>query len=306
LPLLLLAACNPDFWAFSSGSHGTTAVVVYVSDSPADEADEVFVTFDSVELRGGAGDASLSTTPQEVELLALRNGRRARLARADAPPGTYDALVLRLSSSRGAHRLTGGGVVHELDLPAGEERIEIRGPFTLHEGRATELHVDFNARMSILEAGGRFTLVPQCDGMDASAARFIDGLVVDDLGRPVAGAVVSAQLAGAEICSGRTDADGAFRLGPVADPDLTLVATAKGHGVTTGKGVLALPRADTGVLLGVARGSYVRLLRDGALVAVAGVDPATGAYAFREVPPGPFELEVWGAEGLLETYPVTR
>jgi hypothetical protein len=307
LLLLLLAACNPDYWAFSTGGHGTTAVVVYVSDSPADGADEILVTFASVGLTGGPGDVVLSATSQEVELLALRNGRRALLARAEVRPGLYDALVLRLSSAHGAHHLALDGATHPLDLPPGEERIEIAGPFLLHEGRTLELHLDFNARMSILEAGGRYTLRPQCDGMDVAAARFLEGTVTDDLGRPVAGAIVSAQLAGHEVTSGRTDPDGGFRLGPVADPDLTLVATAPGHGIATGTGSLLLPRADTGELAGAAPGgSYVRLLRDEALIAVAGVDPATGAYAFSQVPAGAYELEVWGPGGLLDTYPAAR
>jgi hypothetical protein len=291
--LALLAACTePDYWAFSSGSEGTTGIVVWVSDSPVDDADELFVTIDSVELRGPRG-AVLSSARQEIELLSLRNGRRARIAVAQAPRGVCDRLVLRVSAAR----LSVRGEVRPLAVADGT--VEIEGPFTIADG--TELLVDFNARMSVLGD----VLRPVCTAADLATARFLDGVVLDEIGRPVEGAVVSAQLDGDEICSGRTDAAGGFRLGPLPRDPLTLVATARHRGIATGGGpVLTLPAADTGDLAGLADGSYARLMRDGSLIAVAGIDG--GEFAFRQVPAGSYELEVWGPGGLLEVRAVER
>jgi hypothetical protein len=91
----------------------------------------------------------------------------------------------------------------------------------------------------------------------------------------------------------------------VPEAPLTLVATAGGRGIATGSGpVLRLPAAETGELSGLAEGSYARLMRDGSLIAVAGVDG--GAFNFRQVPAGRYELEIWGAGGLLEVREVER
>jgi len=294
----LAAACSePDFWAISTGNGSTTGVAIWVSDSPVDEADELFVTVESVELRGPRGTEVLSSVPREIELLSLRNGRRALLASGDVREGTYDRIVLRLSSSPRAHHLTLRGEDRALRIE--DALVEIPGPFAV-DGE-TDLLIDFNARMSVLGD----TLRPVCTAADLATARFLDGFVVDERGAPLAGAVVSAQVQGDEVCSGRTDADGGFRLGPVPDAPLTLVATAAGRGIAMGSGpVLRLLAAETGELSGLAEGSYVRLMRDGSLIAVAGIDG--GAFAFRQVPAGLYELEVWGAGGLLEVREVGR
>ncbi|HEX5138707.1 MAG TPA: DUF4382 domain-containing protein [Planctomycetota bacterium] len=294
----LVAACTePDYWALKVGGGGTTGVAIWISDSPVDEADQLFVTIDSVELQGPGGSVVLASSPQEVELLSLRNGRRELLATGTAPKGAYDRIVLRLSSSRGAHHLTLDGADRALDVA--DPVVEIDGPFGING--STDLLVDFNARMSLLGD----TLRPVCTAADLATARFVDGFVLDERGRPVADAVVSAQRGGDEVCSGRTDADGAFKLGPAPAAPLVLVATAAGRGIATGAGpVLVLPPGDTGELTGHAAGSYVRLMQGGSLIAVAGIEG--GAFAFRQVPSGAYELEIWGAGGLLEVRPIER
>jgi hypothetical protein len=68
--------------------------------------------------------------------------------------------------------------------------------------------------------------------------------------------------------------------------------------------VLVLAPEDTGDLTGSASGSYVRLMQGGSLIAVADVDG--GSFTFRQVPLGSYELEVWGAGGLLEVREIVR
>lgn len=286
----LCAACTePDYWAFSAGGGGTTGVAIWVSDSPVDEAEELFVTVGSVELRGPGGTTVLSSAPREVELLSLRNGRRELLASGKVRKGAYDRIVLRVVASRMDGRA----------LDVLEPVVEIEGPFAID--RDTDLLVDFNARMSVL--GG--ALRPLCAAADLATARFLEGSVVDERGAPVVGAIVSAQRAGEEICSGRTDEDGGYRLGPCPPGPLTLVATGRGFGIAAGLGpILVLGPEETGDLSGRATGSYVRLMQKGSLIAVAGIDG--GAFTFRQVPLGSYELEIWGAGGLLETRPIDR
>ncbi|MHC4549679.1 MAG: DUF4382 domain-containing protein [Planctomycetota bacterium] len=153
----LLAACSePDYYAFSSNQTGSrdappgfTAVVIWISDSPLDQASSVLVTIDRVELVGATGPRVLSDRSCELDLLALRDGREALLAEAEVEAGTYERLTIHLG---GFHRMVARGHTHP--LPASEEVIEVWGPFVLEDGERFELHVDFDVRASVVEASG--------------------------------------------------------------------------------------------------------------------------------------------------------
>ena len=101
--LALAAACSePDFWAFSSGSDGTKAVVIWGSDSPVDDADELAVTIDSVELRGPSGTHVLSSTPRTIELLEElnRDGLTLLIVTHDAVLGARSRRCLGMRDGR--------------------------------------------------------------------------------------------------------------------------------------------------------------------------------------------------------------
>jgi len=306
---VLAAACSePDFWAFSSRpieGEGLTVVAVWVSDSPVDAAESVYVAVDRVELDG----LVLAAGRREFDYLALRNGNRALLARAEVPPGTYARLRLRLAPD--GHRVVTDGAT--VPLAVGDARVlDFAGPFRVREHETLELQADLNLRQSVLETGGTWQLDPVWTLTDASTAAFIDGVVSDIGGGLLAGVTVSAQEAGAELASTRTGQDGTFRLGPLPAGRYDLVAPAPGlhpaalHGAAsaTGGHVLVLRTAETGTLRGrtAAAGAarVARLMRDGLLVALAGIDPATGAFEFPDVAAGLYDVEIRGAAGLLE------
>jgi hypothetical protein len=164
-------------------------------------------------------------------------------------------------------------------------------------------------RLSFVEADGAWTLRPRASLVDPVAAAFVTGAVHPD------GATVSAQQAGTEVASTRTDADGTFRLGPLPAGTYALVVTAPRSvpevrrdlalraGETSAGHLFALAPAAPG---GVAAGSappgslVVRLLRDGALVALTGV-ALDGDYSFAALPPGTYEVEFHDAHGLVGT-----
>ncbi len=302
----LLAACRePDFWAFSSNTSGTqgtrsgfTAVVIWVSDSPVDAVEAVRVTIDGLELIGPAR-RRLSNERRDLDLLELRNGRAARLASTEVEAGRYDRLRLYLAG--GAVRV--GGATHPLRLTA--SHVDLEGPFLLRDGEGLELHIDFNVRMSVLEADGAWTLRPRLLLVDAAAGAFVGGAVN-------VAATVSAQQAGDEVASTRTDRDGSFRLGPLPPGPYALVVTAPGFLPEVERGVaLRAGATSEGHLFrlapavsGTARGTaptgtvLVRVLRDGVLFAIAGV-AADGGFTLPNLPSGSYDVEFHDARGML-------
>jgi len=320
---VLAAACSePDFWSFESRTGGPnpgfTATAIWIDDSPVDGAEHVFVVFERVELSGPQGVHVLAEGRKEVDLLALRNGRSELLADTEAPAGTWSRLVLRLAPD-GA-RIVVGGRSHPLELARAQSaEISIPGLFELADGGRREWHVDFNARLSVVDAGGRWLLEPVASLL-AESGGFVSGTVLDGAGAPRSDATVSVQQGGREIVSTRTDPDGSFRLGPLEPSTYALVATAPGHAPAVSRNVTVaagseagrdpvLAPAAAGTLEGVgptgAPGVVARLLKDGAFVAQAGVDPATGAYAFRDVAPGAYEVQLWSAGALLDVRAAT-
>lgn len=305
---VLLAACRePDFWAFSSNTSGTqatksgfTAVAIWISDSPVDDAEAVRVTIAGVDLIG-AGRRRLSSERHDLELLELRNGRAARLVSTEVEAGRYDRLRLYLAG--GAVRTR--GVTHPLRLTAGH--VDLEGPFLLRDGESLELHIDFNVRMSVLEADGTWTLRPRLALLDAAAGAFVAGAVN-------VAATVSAQQAGMEVASTRPDADGTFRLGPLPAGTYALVVTAPGFsleveravalraGATSAGHLFGLAPAASGALAGAAPPGtlLVRVLHDGDLVGIAGV-AADGDFRLPNLPAGSYGVEFHDARGLLAT-----
>jgi len=303
-----IAGCaEPDLWAFSSNNSGQgttqtgfTAVAIWISDSPVDTAEAVSVTIDGVDLIGERR-RSLSTARQDLDLLELRNGRAALLAGAEVEAGRYDRLRLHLAGGE----VRADGATHPLRLAA--RHVDLDGPFLLRDGEAIELHIDFNVRLSLLEVDGTWTLRPRLSLVDARAGAIVSGAV-----EPAA-ATVSAQQAGAEIASTRTDADGSFRLGPLPAGTYALVVTARGFRAAVERGVALAPGATSaGHLFDLAPaagatvtgrappGSLVAwVLRDGALVAIAGVSAAGDFRAF--LPAGSYDVEFFDDRGLVAT-----
>ncbi len=221
LAALFTAGCGADFYAFESvqntNNPHTSFVIVWLSDSPIDGADAFEVTIDRVDLVRSGGDVELEDAHQTYDLFALRNGSRAMIAEAAVPTGGYDAvrLTLRATGPLGPRTRTGGvweslvfapGTLHVVDVP-----------FALNaqQGGRSEIQIDFNARLSVLDVGGALQLDPVLDAVNPRLAGEITGTVLDPAGQPIAGAIVVVKVGGVEYRSTTTMIDGSYVLTPL-------------------------------------------------------------------------------------------
>jgi hypothetical protein len=209
-----------------------------------------------------------------------------------------------------------GGVTRDLAFAfPSDAEVEVPLGADLPADGTVELHVDLNARASVLDSGGSWFFTPRAFGVETSRASWFTGTVLDGAGAPVAGATVSAQSAGQEVASTRAAADGRFVVGPVPPGTYALVGTSAGHhadalgplpigaGATHPGLALVLDAVGDGSVGGTvaaaAPGLSVWVYGPDGFLGRAGVDPVTGRIDPLPLPPGAYRLELRDAFGLL-------
>jgi hypothetical protein len=314
LGALASAGCGPDAWYFASITSGpnphTTFVAVWVSDSPVDDAQNLWVTLERVEVIGEHGTTTLSSARQRHDLLALTNGNRVEVGSADVPSGRVTAIRLVFATDPGANAIRIDGTDRPLAFASvGDATWTIPVEAALPEEESATFLVDVNARLAVRESGGLFAFAPEGGAVEGAQAAWLAGVVRDEASVPLALATVSAQVAGDEVASSRTDGDGRFLVGPLEPAPYHLVATAPGRAAAsvgpvvavaapTGVGAtLVLPASTPGAVEGVVPdplpGLVVRAYGPLGFLAQAGVDPVSGGFTLPALPPGTIHLEVW-------------
>ena len=219
--LLPIGCGGADFVYFESitsgPNPGATLIVVWMSDSPADDADALEVTVSRVELVGAGGSVLLASDSRTVDLLSLQNGVRVKLAETNVDPGAYDRVRITLvETGTLAPRVRTGGAWQPLGFLTPVAHV-IEVPYQLQAApdATAEIHVDFNVRTPLLDQGGDLRLDPRLDALDPAVAGTIAGTVRTAHDGPVRDAVVVAKRQGIEIRSTRTRPDGTFTLTPL-------------------------------------------------------------------------------------------
>jgi hypothetical protein len=249
---------------------------------------------------------------QTLDMLALQHGVRRQLAGATVAPGTYDAIRIELATTGGpTHWVEVGDETHALRLAEGaDSALEFPAQYRMRADEEMELQIDFNVRLSVYEAGGRWYLDPTGFMHDPRTAGAIEGTALPG------GATISAQVAGRELASVKSGPDGFFRLTPLQSGRYDLVVTHKGHAPAVEPNVTVarestsnghhflLSQAASGSIEGdylavYSPGLTLRLVWNGNFIGFAGVDPQSGAFHFPYVPPGPLEVEAWDHTGPL-------
>jgi hypothetical protein len=195
----LLAACGGG--GDGDGDKAATGTLkLSITDSPVDDAREVWIQFRAVEFKpeGGAPvmqelrNTSGALEPQKINLLALQGGQAAVLVNNVAlPAGRYEwirLLVDNQSNVRDSYILMKDGSECELRVPSGDESgLKMNRGFTLPAEGSVALTVDFDLRKSIHAPPGQ-----QGSGMNCTQGylmRPVLRLVQDSEAGAIAGTV---------------------------------------------------------------------------------------------------------------------
>lgn len=187
-----------------------------LTDAPVDGATSVVVAFTGIDLQRADGTAISIDFPatKSIDLLALQNGATGALTQGAAvPAGDYQWMRLKVLADKNTQNesyitLT-TGAQYPLYIPSGAETgLKLVRPFTVAQGSATSLIIDFNLRKSVTAPAGQdpnYILRPALQLMDQlqvgkiTANIDLAALTTAQLG---AGAPISSCKAGLYLFSG--------------------------------------------------------------------------------------------------------
>jgi hypothetical protein len=235
--MVFLASCGGGSNEASGGA-GTLSLALTdaVND---DNYQAVYVTIKEVQVHTPGGAWAAAASPEcTYNLLNLVNGTLEQLGVAELPAGDYSQMRLLLGNTPdGRSNLQGnahphanyvidsGGQVHELNVPS-EYRsgIKIVYGFSIVTDREVDLILDFDASRSLVIASGtrQWLLKPTIKMLNEKTCSVIEGEVVDEGGKYLEGASVSAQASNPHASDQRhkvvveastvTSKDGQFKL----------------------------------------------------------------------------------------------
>ena len=100
---------------------------------------------------------TVSDQCQTVDLLTLQNGVTEAMGLAELPAGAYGQIRLVLTEAA----IVKDGLRQRLEVPSGDQTgIKVVGGFSLHDGEATTITLDFDAGASVMYVDGRFIMRP--------------------------------------------------------------------------------------------------------------------------------------------------
>ncbi len=158
-----------------------------ITDAPIDDAAEVWVRFDGVELKPASTENVVTLTfkpPMEINLLALQGQNKVQmLTNATLPAGNYDWIKLKVTAKNDglldSYIKLDDNSVHELDIPSGSESgLKIIGGLEVIANTPKSMTIDFDLRKSIVMTGvAQYTLRPVLRIVDDTAVGSIEGTI---------------------------------------------------------------------------------------------------------------------------------
>ncbi|MBT8118147.1 MAG: DUF4382 domain-containing protein [Gammaproteobacteria bacterium] len=174
----------------NDGGRGGTQngfLTLSITDAPIDDAIEVWVQFDGIELKPSASDEPITLTfnpPMSIDLLTLQGQSSApMLTNQTLPTGTYDWLRLKVTAVNDgildSYIKLSDNSVHELDIPGGSESgLKVIGGLEVIANTPTSMTIDFDLRKSIvMTSTANYELNPVLKLVDDATANSIIGTV---------------------------------------------------------------------------------------------------------------------------------
>ena len=190
---MALAGCG------GSSNDASGRLIVNLTDSPVDDANEVVVVFTGLEIKPAEGPAVVYpfTEEQSIDLLDLQGGASVTLLdEQEVAPGQYEwirVLVTEEGSYIGFDTDDDGetDVTPPLWIPSGAQTgLKLVRPFFVAAGGITDLTIDFDVRKSVIAPPG---LAPSY--LLKPTLRLVDNLLVGAIAGDVDVAYLDEQLA---------------------------------------------------------------------------------------------------------------
>jgi hypothetical protein len=182
---MLLAACGGSG---GGGAGSTGAVSLSITDAPVDGVAQVWVQFDSIELKPKNGRAITVSfdTPLSVDLKSLTGDNTAVLLNNEpVPAGEYNWIRLIVNASFDnvfdSYVMTDTGQQVEIRVPGGE--VKLVSGFTVVQGGEASFVIDWNLRMGLTAPPGQagYLLKPATRIIDLQQYGGIAGAVANAL-----------------------------------------------------------------------------------------------------------------------------
>lgn len=186
---LFIAGCS------TSPDSGMGTLEVRLVDAPIDNATEVNVAINSVQVNNSETDTgwvTINEPNQTYNLLELTNGAYAVLGETELEPGTYNQIRLILDSE-GNNIVFDDGKQVALTVPSGTQTgIKLNVDAVIESGITYTLQLDFNASKSVVKAGnsGKYLLKPVIRASNMATSGKIIGTVLPAEARAQVHAIV--------------------------------------------------------------------------------------------------------------------
>lgn len=195
--LMLFAVAVAGCGGGGSSSAPGGSLTLRVTDAPMDGVENVWIKFDSVEIKPAGGPPVTYDlgTLKALDLLTLTDGTSAAILENVAlPAGRYNWIRLYVKTIPGNvdpetvdfpastySYITAGGENHPLDIPSSEQTgLKLVRPFDVAVGGTADFTVDFNLRRSV-------HLVPSWGYVMKPVLRIVDNTVVGRIEGKVTG-----------------------------------------------------------------------------------------------------------------------
>jgi len=179
LPAILLTACGGG-----GGGGGTGVVSLAITDAPVDGVDQVWVEFQSIELKPKNGSAIRFDfdAPLSVDLKTLDGSNtEVLLDNEEVPAGEYNWIRLIVNADFDgvfdSYVMTDTGEQVEIRVPSGE--LKLVSGFTVVRGGEASFVIDWNLRMGLTRPPGQdgYLLKPAHRIIDMQEYGGIEGTV---------------------------------------------------------------------------------------------------------------------------------